>query len=239
MAYDRMNVPLSGYTSMTDRFRTHVRHIDGGALNNPSLEMEWTEFVALFKATVASGDGLAVKIHFGLLDHNLIFGISQVYMKNDGAGGYDLSVLDYNLVTAGKLASSSEAVIDALVDTYLDNVEVKRTDSGGFTPLVKGTDPNASIMPYELELKMLIDQNMQSHGGSMADYTVVINSLFDTEASGGDFIHGIGISLKKGSAVLLTDALSTSAPMLDKMADMMNPCPPRCKKYVKPSPTPE
>ncbi len=229
MAYDRMNVPLSGYTEMTDRFRTNVRHIDGGALTNPSLEMAWPEFVALFKAPVASGDGLAVKIHFGLLDHNLTFGISQVYMKNLGGGEYDLSVLDYNLVTAGKLAVSSEAVITALTDTYLDNVEVKRTDSGGFTPLVKGTDPNASIMPYELELKMLIDQNVANHGGSSADYSVVISSLFDNEPGTNSYIHGIGFHLKKGSTVLLSNTFSTSAPFLDKLADMAYPCPPRCK----------
>ena len=93
MAYDRLNVAATPYQDMCNRFATHTRHRDGSLLKNSQLVMKWPDFEELFTASVQAGDGLAVKVHFGLSGHELVFGFSQVYMAKTGTGTYDLSVL--------------------------------------------------------------------------------------------------------------------------------------------------
>ncbi|MEZ4808575.1 MAG: hypothetical protein R2815_14020 [Flavobacteriales bacterium] len=242
----RMSLLKSEWQALTDSFQTHFRLKSGAKpITGTEVEILWSEIAT--KIPAPNGKLRGIVFHYGLDKENFRLGLSFVELTPDSIDYEypEVTSLRVYPVVGARLGSAisysswkGQFLSAPLPATgrYFDAVEVRRTDDPVFTSLSFGNDPQAEMMPYELEVLRLHDENVQTPPQTM---TLVVNCAAEVDTILDSYAHKLCLHMRSldPNSNTVTDLLDDSPRVTGsefKMhgADLGSLCPPLCKKYV-------
>ena len=250
LAPGRMSLLASEWKKMTDEFPLHYRLKGGSAIKDTQVEIPWSAIDDRMQRV--SGTQRAVLFHYGLKDGSFRLGLSFVKLDDISGNGTEYEYPDHDKVSVHPFENGAflgpmsypdweKNYVSAPLPTtgrYFDRVELRRTDAPAYEKVVFGTDPQFEIMPYELEILRLYNENSGAYGSDTVYLVVTCASDYDTAEK--SFAHNLCLHIRTrsgGSGGSATDLLDESA-RIDSFefkmhgGDLGNLCPPKCKKYA-------
>lgn len=236
---DSMHLTDAAFQTYRADFDKAYSLLDGSPLFATQQEIAWSDL----EAWITPMEGLrAVRFEYGLRDSAFVLGL--VRLKLDSTATPDLftyqlpdSVFELaggTLVPhAGGRWRTDRQYKAGGSSTYFANV-LRADDRGALLPLAHGTDAQAIVMPWELELEPLHNAN----SGPYTDST--LHAVFTCIArpdSAKVLQHHLAVHLRlrpnkgTGHRDLLDNSYTLGKPFRMHGADLGSSCPPKCASY--------